>query len=99
LKRYIVLAAVAVSLVLVSTASASATRFLTIGTNAYMKIPSLDLQCEVFASDPDHHEAGPVLYCNRSSTKNSRPIEVSLYHIKIGDEGGNFFTNTYDRAP
>jgi hypothetical protein len=63
-----------------------------------VKIPSLDLQCAVWASDPDHHEAGPILFCDRASTKGSRIVVVSRYHIKVTDESGSDGA-TDDRAP
>src|SRR5436190_9777397 len=57
----------------------------------YFKVPSIDLTCLVFGSDPTRTDPGPVLYCNRGSTptthRGSASVAVSRYHISMWDSG------------
>ena len=55
------------------------------------------------ASDPDHHDPGPALFCKRnsdlSSSGTSRALGVSRYHMRLSDPGGNYWIYTVTRSP
>ena len=36
-----------------------------------MIVPGVDLSCDLFKTDPDHHDTGPLLFCNRNSVANN----------------------------
>jgi len=53
-----------------------------------IKVPSIDLRCFVFSSDPTRLDPGPVLFCNRGTSKQgSASVAVSLYHITVFPSG------------
>jgi hypothetical protein len=63
------------------------TRFLNARPGDTVTFIGLDLGCTYFRSDPDHHEVGPILYCDRNSEAGkSRAMGASGYHF--------FWTNT-----
>lgn len=82
-------------------ASTASGRFLTANPGDFVKFNGLDLSCKVFASDPDHHEAGPVLFCGRNSVRGggSRSVSISRYHIGVSDESGNYVIYQVGRTP
>jgi hypothetical protein len=104
--RYIATAVVASA---VSFAIASATgwghgertaRFLTARPGDGVTFAGLDLFCNVERSDPDHVEAGPVMYCNRYSVKgDSRAMGASRYHYYVTNATGDRITFKVSRAP
>lgn len=68
-----------------------------------VSIPSIDLLCRVLASDPDHHDPGPVFYCYRQSVTSAKTstasIEASRFHMKIAESGSNKWAYTVTRSP
>lgn len=62
-----------------------------IPTGGYFKVPSVDLACLVFGSDPTRLDPGPVLFCNRGTTSTTKrgaaSVAVSLYHISVYPSG------------
>jgi hypothetical protein len=49
-----------------------------------VKVPSVDLRCFVFSSDPTRLDPGPVLFCNRGTSKQgSAAVAVSRDHITV----------------
>jgi hypothetical protein len=68
-----------------------------------LTIPSLDLYCAVYRTDPDHLEVGPILYCNRNSADsqhaNSRGFGASRFHIFVSTANGNANGYTVTRSP
>ena len=71
------------------TRSEGGPRIIPVG--GYFKVPSLDLTCLVFASDPTRLDPGPALFCNRGSTSTTKPgaasVAVSRYHISVFPSG------------
>lgn len=60
----------------------------------------VDLFCHIEASDPDHHETGPIFFCTRNSaTGHSRSIGGSKYHFYVSDESGNYIVYRVARTP
>jgi hypothetical protein len=79
----------------------TANRYLNVRIGDNLVIKSVDLFCIVLASDPDHHEAGPIVYCKRRSVpagQNSRSIGVTRYHYQVGDPTGSYTIASYTRA-
>jgi hypothetical protein len=65
-------------------------RLTIIPTGGYFKLPSIDLTCVVFSSDPTRIDPGPALFCNRgsiSTQRGSASLAVSRYHISIFPSG------------
>jgi hypothetical protein len=75
-------------------------RFVTVGPGALVHVTGVDVGCEVFASDLDHREAGPVMFCNRwSVNRGSRSVVFSLHHVDVTDETGNNLIYRVTRSP
>jgi hypothetical protein len=63
-------------------------------------VPGDDLFCAVMRRDPDHNEAGPIMYCARHSvTGSSRAVVVSRYHYGITTEDGSHAVYRVGRTP
>lgn len=69
-------------------------------------VPTLDLFCTVFVSDPNHHDPGPVLFCDRNSTSAaserrdpSAAVYVSRFHMRISQSGSNVWNYVVARTP
>src|SRR2546426_11711140 len=71
-----------------ATAGGSSNAFLTARAGDSVRFVALDLFCVGMRRDPDGIEAGPIIYCKRYSTDNSRAISVSRYHYLIGNQKG-----------
>jgi hypothetical protein len=75
-------------------------RFVTIGPGTLVHVTGVDVGCDVFASDLDHREAGPVMFCNRwSASRGSRSVVFSLHHVDVTDESGNELVYRVTRSP
>jgi hypothetical protein len=78
-------------------------RYVTARVGDSIYVPAVDLYCAVWRSDPDHHEVGPFLYCNRSSASNqgekSRAIGASRYHYLITNATGQYQSYRVSRSP
>ena len=74
--------------------------FVVLKPGGKFRVNGLDLFCDIFRSDPDHREAGPVMFCNRDSVSgNSRAVSVSKYHYEVSDESENYVVYRVSRAP
>jgi hypothetical protein len=62
-----------------------------IPAGGYFKVPSIDLSCLVFGSDPTRLDPGPVLFCNRGSVSTTKrgaaSVAVSRFHITVFPSG------------
>jgi hypothetical protein len=78
----------------------SGQRYVTISPGDDL-VRGVDLACSTFRHDPDHHEAGPVMYCNRYSTTSgrSRALSISLYHYVVTSENGQNIIYKVGRTP
>jgi hypothetical protein len=80
----------------------SAAQIQVIGNN-YVYFSGIDMSCQLYASDPDHHEAGPVLVCFRNSTAgkhtNGAEVSISRFHMKLSAPGSNRWNYTVARTP
>jgi hypothetical protein len=77
-------------------------RIIIIPTGGYFKLPSLDLTCVVFSSDPTHIDPGPALFCNRASVstlRGSASVAVSRYHITVFPSGRGGPATSVARTP
>lgn len=75
-------------------------RFVTVGPGTLVHVTGVDVGCDVFASDLDHREAGPVMFCNRwSVSRGSRSVVFSLHHVDVTDETGNTLIYRANRSP
>jgi hypothetical protein len=76
------------------------TRFLNARPGDTVTFIGLDLGCSFFRSDPDHHEVGPLLYCDRTSEAgNSRGMGASKYHLYLTTEPPSRRIFVANRAP
>jgi hypothetical protein len=75
-------------------------RFVTVGPGTLVHVTGVDVGCDVFPSDLDHREAGPVMFCNRwSVSRGSRSVVFSLHHVDVTDETGNNLIYRATRSP
>jgi hypothetical protein len=75
-------------------------RFVTVGPGTLVHVTGVDVGCDVFATDLDHREAGPVMFCNRwSVSRGSRSVVFSLHHVDVTDESGNTLVYRATRSP
>jgi hypothetical protein len=76
-------------------------RVVTVGPGTLVHVTGVDVGCDVFASDLDHREAGPVMFCNRWSVvpRGSRSVVFSLRHVDVTDESGNTLVYRVTRSP
>ena len=68
----------------------SAERYVTVRPGDGITVRGLDLFCSVMRSDPDHHEVGPVMYCNRHSARYSRAVSISRFHMELSNASGTY---------
>jgi hypothetical protein len=66
----------------------AAKRDLTMRTGDTLSVPTLDVFCSLWRSDPDGRLTGPVIYCNRSSVNHSWGVIVSRRWIETGSPQG-----------
>jgi hypothetical protein len=66
----------------------AARRDITVRTGDYLAIPTLDVSCSVFGSDPAGHLTGPIFYCHRRSVSHSWNVTVSRRWIQVGNPQG-----------
>ncbi len=104
--RYLAVAALAAavtSAVMATTGQASsdrtATKNYTLKPGSYVRFVGIDLSCLYQPNDPDHHDPGPALFCNRYSANNSRSFGASNYHYRVSDPAGNHWITTINRSP
>ena len=75
----------------------------TVRIGDYLKIPGVDLSCLSEAKDPNKQEAGPILYCFRTSNRNpdDKPavLVISKNHFKVAATGATGWTATIWRHP
>ena len=76
---------------------ASGTKTLRIGESLH--VPGLDLWCSSWRRDPDRLEEGPILYCNRYSTRNSRAVTASRWRFTVSDKSGDYVIYRASRTP
>jgi hypothetical protein len=66
-------------------------------------IPGLDLFCSTSPTDADHHDPGPMMYCDRNSVRGRSSIPASLgvsrFHMRIGRTGSNYWAYSVARVP
>jgi hypothetical protein len=81
--------------------AATQTRFITVRPGTSITFAGLDLFCDYAASDADHHDPGPSMYCERASSipHGSRSFSVSRYHVNVTTEGGSQIVYRVTRAP
>jgi hypothetical protein len=76
---------------------------VTVRIGDYLKIPALDLSCLTEAKDPNKQEAGPIVYCFRTSNRNpdDKPaaLVISKTHFKVAATGATGWTATIWRHP
>jgi hypothetical protein len=69
----------------------------------FLNIPAVDLSCLSKAKDPNKQEAGPIVYCYRTSNRNpdDKPavLEISKNHFKAAATGATGWTATIWRHP
>ena len=75
----------------------------TVRIGDYLKIPAVDLSCLTEAKDSSKQEAGPIIYCFRTSNRNpdDRPaaLVISKSHFKVSASGATAWTATIWRHP
>jgi hypothetical protein len=63
-------------------------------------VPSVDLFCTVMGRDPDRHEAGAIVMCNRYSVdSDSRSTSASKFHYWFSDPSGDYIARKVSRSP
>jgi hypothetical protein len=84
-------------------AAASQNSDLNLVAGNSLTVSSLDLLCRTLASDPDHHDSGPVFFCFRTSTSGSKMVsaamEASRFHMRVADAGAKLWAYTVTRSP
>jgi hypothetical protein len=77
------------------------THFYTVSPGSYVHFAGLDLSCAVFPKDltKGTTDPGPGMYCSRYSSKHSRAVVFTLYHIRVTDESGNNTMFVAGRSP
>jgi hypothetical protein len=75
----------------------------TVRVGDYLKIPAVDLSCLTEANDPNKQEAGPIIYCFRTSDRDpdDKPavLVISKSHFKVAATGASGWTATIWRHP
>jgi hypothetical protein len=101
----------AVACILIAAGVGLATRrssnVLTMRPGDLLVVPSVDVSCQLFATDPDHHDPGPLLFCDRNSVANnprkpgtvSASLGASRYHFRLGASGSAAWVDTVTRSP
>ncbi len=68
-----------------------------------ISVPSLDLECRVLKSDPDHHDPGAVFACFRQSVAGKKPssadMEATRFHMRVAESGANVWADSVSRDP
>jgi hypothetical protein len=76
------------------------TRYLTAHIGDDVNFVGLDFFCSTRATDPDHHDPGPSMYCDRfSDERNSAAVGVSKYHLHLSRTNSNYWDYTIARSP
>jgi hypothetical protein len=69
----------------------------------FLNIPAVDLSCLTEKKDPNKQEAGPIVYCYRTSDRNpdDKPavLVISKNHFKVAATGATGWTATVWRHP
>ena len=97
---------------LIATATGFATQraggnVLTMQVGDLLIVPGVDLSCDLFKTDPDHHDTGPLLFCNRNSVANnpkdaasiSASFGASRFHLRLEPPGSRTWKYTVTRSP
>ncbi len=80
---------------------------LTMRAGDLLIVPGVDLSCDLFKTDPDHHDTGPLLFCNRNSVANNPKDATSLsasfgasrFHLRLEPSGSGSWEYTVTRSP
>jgi hypothetical protein len=109
--RYILVAAAASAVTLAATVSggvlastgSSKTHYLYAHIGDTITIPAVDLYCTVNATDLEHHDPGPLVYCDRNSAisqrSSSRGVGISRYHYYVSTESESYIQARFPRSP
>jgi hypothetical protein len=80
--------------------SSKQTRYLTAHIGDDVNFVGLDFFCSTRATDPDHHDPGPAMYCSRySDNTGSAAVGVSKYHLRLSRSSSNYWNYTVSRSP
>jgi hypothetical protein len=94
------LAGIAIGAVAVSApALSSSSGTVDVRPGSYVHWIGLDWACSGGGRDPDHNDPGPYIYCSRYSTKDSRAVSVSRFHIAVTDKTGGYTVYKVARTP
>ena len=73
---------------------------LTMQVGDLLIVPGVDLSCDLFKTDPDHHDTGPLLFCNRNSVaNNSASFGASRVHLRLEPSGSRSWKYAVTRSP